>query len=546
MRWTFAPLLALLLLSGLPRPTAAGEPDIWFNPINHTDWLNLFVPNAPWPLAMTKVKVITLEPQWVWAATDAQILSIWNFVQQHHMRLNMDVQAVEKIPGDTCGANSEGYTWVSDIQNALAPLVRLGVHLDSIHMDEPVNFGRYETAAAGGCNLSVVTLVQRTALILNLVIAAYPDIQVVEIEPVPDLTDQPDWLTSEIGFQAGLTQLIGRQIIGMQLDVNWQNPGWPAAVSAMDRYVHEKSMKLGIFCDGLDDPGTNAGWIAIAISSCDMVESQLGIVPDQVIFGTWTNFPTNDLPETSPTTQTWLINMYQWPRSHIQASFSGQSISGQLTLDGGKPIVGATVTGYVPGVNWSAPMPVVSSIGVVPSNAVAALIGVRLNVECRCNGPNDVLLGPITYQETANGSLQGGLTIPGTDQQNGQLLITSEHVGGQPVTRIIAPPGTQLAWNSATFPVTAGASFQFSAPANSVGGDGWYGNIIVIWLDVNGNGISRIFLVPDPGRVAVSTATTDQNGDFFLPNMPRVGPGSVPVSVRYDGAGQYRASIWTP
>jgi hypothetical protein len=546
MRWILVPLVALALSGGPSRLVRAAGPEIWFNPINQTDWQNLFLPGAPWPLAMHQVRVITLEPQWIWGATDAQMLAVANFAKQNHMRLNMDVQAVEKIPGDSCGTNSEGYTWISDIQNALAPLVRLGIHLDSIHMDEPVWFGRYEPASSDGCNLDVATLVQRTAVIVDLVIAAYPGIRVVEIEPVPDLTAQSDWLVSELGFEAGLSALIGRPIDAMQMDVNWENPDWQTAVSTMYGYAHQKNMKLGIFYNGLDGYGTNAGWIAKAISNFNTIEGQMGLIPDQAIFGTWTAFPTNNLPETVTTTQTSLIDQYVLSHAHIQARFSGQSVIGQLTRANGKPIANATITGNVPGLNWSAPMPIASSVGVVPSNAVSALLGVRLNVECRCNGSNDVLLGMLHYQETASGSNQAWWNIPSPDGTNGQTVFSTVTVGGQSVRRITAPPGATYAGNSGSFAVTPGASFQFSAPAVSIGPVGWYGNLIVIWLDANGNGINRIFLVPNSASYVVSTATSDIRGRFYLPKMPRVGQASQSVSVTYGGGAQNRAAIWTP
>jgi hypothetical protein len=522
------------------------EPEIWFNPRNNTDWQQLFAPGAPWPQAMKKVQVLTIEPQWIWSATDAQILAVASFASQNHMRLNMDVQAVQKIPNDTCGAQSEGYTWISDIQNALAPLVRLGVHLDSIHMDEPVFFGHYESPGANGCNLPVETLVERTGTVLDLVVAAYPNIQIVEIEPVPDLTDNPDWVQIESGFQAGLTKRMLRPIRAVQLDVNWENPAWPDAVRTMDRYVHERNMALGVFYNGLDDYGTPAGWLSKAISNFQFIEGRMGILPEEVIFGTWTQFPAYNLPETSPTTQTWLINQYFASRTRIEASFSGQAVNGTLTTQQGEPIANAVVTGYVPGVNWSAPLPVASAVGTVPSNAVSALLGVRLNVECRCDGMNDVLLGPLNYQETQGGSGQYSWSLLGFDFSNGHLITTTETVGGTPVTRIVAPTGTPFVGNSGTFAVTPGATYQFSAPAAATGGNGWFGNLIIIWLDANGNGILRSFLVPDPGRYPVSTGVTDVNGHFSLTKLPRAGGGSAPVSVEFGGDGVHRPAVWTP
>src|SRR5271168_1257045 len=90
---------------------------------------------------------------------------------------------------------------------------------------------------------------------------------------------------------------------------------------------------------------------------------------------------------------------YTLPRSIIQARFTGQSVHGKLATERGKPVAGATVTGLIPGIDWSTPTPEVSFVGVVPPKASSALLGVRLNIECRCTGPNDLLLGTIQYQE---------------------------------------------------------------------------------------------------------------------------------------------------
>ena len=83
-------------------------------------------------------------------------------------------------------------------------------------------------------------------------------------------------------------------------------------------------------------------------------------------------------------------------------------------------------------------------------------------------------------------------------------------------------------------------------PAATVGGKGWFGNVLIIFADQNQNGIIRLTVIPDAGQRTVGTAITAADGTFALPKLPRVGPGSVPVSVYFDGGGIYRAITWTP
>jgi hypothetical protein len=554
MRWLLAPLLALSWFINIEvvaqNPEVAKQnlaPEIWFDPINKTDWLGLFQKSAPWPAGMNKVGVLVLEPGWVFSASDADLEMVINFVKQHHIKLDMDIQAVQKFQGAACGGG-EGYSSLGDMANEAQILQRHGAKLDWIHIDEAVWFGHYSKPPSG-CQLSIPDLITRTAVIVNSVLAVFPDVQVVEIEPIPAVTYNADWRETLTKFRLGLEQQIGKPIRDMQLDLNWVDPGWQNALTNMNAYLQERNIALGIFYNGSGYDVGDAGWISHAVRNFETVEGTMGIIPAQVIFATWNANPIYDLPETAPTAQTWLINRYTLPRTLIEAHFMGTGATGRLTTALGEPIPNATIQANVLGVSFAQPLPSAVMHGAVPANAVTALMGLRLNVGCACSGVSDVLVGTLQYQEAV-----GDVSKPpvpfmypnATAVGGGGATIGGETVGGIRVTRLIVQPDQTFFANSPAFAVTANARYRFIVPAATVAGEGWYGSVVLIWLDVNVNIISIVSVMPDPGHVTISLATTAADGTFTIPKLPRVGAGTSPVTLHFDGAGVQRDATWTP
>ncbi|MEA2817680.1 MAG: hypothetical protein QOI93_5494, partial [Rhodospirillaceae bacterium] len=80
----------------------------------------------------------------------------------------------------------------------------------------------------------------------------------------------------------------------------------------------------------------------------------------------------------------------------------------------------------------------------------------------------------------------------------------------------------QFLLNSAAFLVTPGAHYIFTAPLGAIDVDGLYGTATIIWLDHNGNGISRTNIFAQGDRFPAGTATTDANGAFSLPASTQV------------------------
>jgi hypothetical protein len=551
MRWLLAPLLALCCLPGTaafawvakPPPEPKAAPRIWFNPNNPVDWLNVFQDDAPWPNAMTKTRIMTLEPSFLRTATDAQILAIADFLKTHHMEFEFDVEVVTKYPADACASGIEGYRFLSEIIPIFQNLKRLNVDVAWLHMDEPVWFGHY---ASGTCQFSLPTLIDRAVTMLDGILAIYPNIKIVEIEPIPDVMQFSDWMQSLSAFRLGVTRRTGQPIRGIITDVNWENPGWQSAMAELNTWLHQQNLDLGIIYNGTADDPTAADWINDAVNNFETTEGALGIIPAEAIFSSWNTFPTYDMPETSPTAQTWLIDRYSLPRSRLSVQWVGHGVKGRLTNDQDRPIANATVVGRVPGVDLTKQLPTVVVQGTVPATAGQAIIGFRLNQECRCQGVNDVLLGTVAYQETHGGSAAMTYAYPNSPYVYFGVITGGETVGGVVVTRIIAQANQPFGGNSPMFQVTPGATFQFTVPAATIAGEGWYGNVIIIWMDQNGNGISRVIVTPGAGEATVATAVTAADGTFALPALPTVRPSSAPAQVYYDGAGIYRSVTWTP
>jgi hypothetical protein len=103
MRWLRMPLLALYCITGLVGAARAADPEIWFNPYLKADFPNMWSDDAPWQKAASKVQVIELTHWWLDGATDAQVLALIGFVQRHHMKIGMQIQAVQRFVGNPCG-----------------------------------------------------------------------------------------------------------------------------------------------------------------------------------------------------------------------------------------------------------------------------------------------------------------------------------------------------------------------------------------------------------------------------------------------------------
>jgi hypothetical protein len=336
----------------------------------------------------------------------------------------------------------------------------------------------------------------------------------------------------------------------MFLDVTWDNPAWIQPLSDLRLYTRQRNMRLGWYFNAATYITGDANWLNNAARNIEYVEGTLHVVPDIGIIDSWAVYPAHNLPETWPVGLTSLINHYFRERTALAVQFVGRGARGKLTTTQGKPMANVTVNGYVPGVDFTQPLPTTVFQDVVPPNATLAVIGYRLNAECNCHGSNDVLVGQLHYQETSGGSTDYRFLFPDVDQTfsipPNTAFLTNERVAGVRVNRVIVKPTQSFLPNSSWIPVTPGAHFTYTVPAASMGTGPWHGFVFLNFFDSNYGYVSGMKVVPDGGRVLVSSTATAADGSFALGKLPRVGPGSARVSVEFGGDETHRPVAWSP
>lgn len=515
--------LAVLLVAGFAQGGgSAMAQQIWFGPRQPARMrpgavdsvAALFAPGALWPKALAATRVFILEPSFIAVASDAELRRIGDFLTAHHVGIDIDIQSVAKVEG--CGG-IEGYAWPPEIRVVAERLHRLGIPVGYIHLDGPLWFGHYDQEPLA-CRVPVDALVARVAQNVREFLRYYPDVTIVDVEGIPGLTAQPGWRGAYRRFRAGLHAAIGRPLSGLQLDVNWNDPGWRAAMRAVAAFTRQLGMQLGVIYNGSGADQSGAQWMADAERHVIEVEGELGIIPDQAVFASWNPYPTHALPETAPDAHTHLIDFYIRPRTRITATRTGAVVTGRLTTAAGRPLPGAVIVAALSGVDRAGPLPVRVVAGVVPARARAAIIGIRLNRECNCDGPNDVLFGDIGYQETAGGTAAQTVPFPALATRYARSWpdVTVTSVGGRPAARARVAADRSFLYNSPVFSVTPGARYRFSVPMASVNGSGTYGEVTIIWLAADGAGFARTNVVDPHDEHVVGATTTGPAGAFRL------------------------------
>ena len=461
-----------------------------------------------------------------------------------HIAIALGMQSVGIGPADHCG-HEEGYGVPAFTARAAGKLHRLGIPLRYLALDEPLWFGHYDQETQG-CRFSLSELARRVALNVHEYQQYFPTVIIGDIEPVPLLTTFPDWKESFQSFSHELSQATGLSLAFLQTDVNWRLPSYYNALRETAAFAHLYGLKFGVIYkgDGGDDSGP--AWVAAAIRHFEWLETAQGLVPEQAIIETWDPHPTHVLPESSDATLSHVIARYRMERTKLVAVRAGAAVRGQLTDERGKPIPNAKVVLRVVGVAPGLPPPVHSVNGIVPAKARFAIIGMRVNVECLCAGPNDLLVGDLRYTESAGGTVVQQYDLPAeAERHSGHLWngieMATEVIGGHPFAHLVVSPDHHFGFNSPMFNVTSGAHFDFQVPMAAVSGGGMFGAATIIWFDdpKHALNVTRIYLGRD--GVPVGSAVTGTDGHFSIAKTSKAQGGG--VEIEFGGDAPRRGSL---
>ncbi|MHB8476751.1 MAG: hypothetical protein ACYDBZ_10760 [Steroidobacteraceae bacterium] len=312
-----ASLLGLVTSATALSHPAAARPAIWLAPVDDQvapagfqvdqDYQALFQPNAPWQSALSRIAAFEMTRRYATTQQEANLRTIFDFLRQHHIPIGLEAGLVPAR--EDCGNGVEGTAHRPD-ENVLTArrLKRLGAEVKYIVMDEPLTYGHFFNGR-NACHYSMNDLAAGVAGEIKKFRDVLPDIQVVEDEALSGI-GSPD----ELGqwLDALKAQLGPQMPVTIHFDVQWDahNKPWQQLAEAQVKTVLRHGYRFGIIFDGNPQDQTDEAWIRTAESHIKAWEGTIRELPDHVVIQSWHPHPTTLLPETGPTTLTYLVNWY--------------------------------------------------------------------------------------------------------------------------------------------------------------------------------------------------------------------------------------------
>jgi hypothetical protein len=343
------PLLRLLLGAiFLAWPGAGRANEIWFAPrfqkmlpydggTRPIDYTALFQPGAPWPVTAAHVAVFKINAHYVKVAGDPALTELFQFLDARKIKVAMEFGMLSPA----LKPHVEGFfDEPATAQFTIDRIKAHGGHLDFIAMDEPCWFGSIYDKA-GAVHWTAARIAANAAQTMRLFIAAFPGIQLGDIEPVKDVPGvnlgqrYAEWIDA-------MERAWGRPLAFFHADIVWNLP-WRHAFAEVVPAIAAKHLSLGIIYNQSFGDLSNDHWLAAAREHFEDMENNHGLVPDQAVFQSWSAMPDRLLPETYANTHTGLVYLYLRGRVNFTAQPNGAALAGVLSDAGGNPIAHAPV-----------------------------------------------------------------------------------------------------------------------------------------------------------------------------------------------------------
>jgi hypothetical protein len=272
------------------------------------DFMNLFQIGVPWSGPLSKINVVKLYTQAFEFASDADLTHIFTYLNQNNIALAIEYPPISSNNASCFGEGVMGATNATIIANRIK---RLGGTLSYVAMDEPLDF--YFNAMSTNmpnCPFSSIQgLAQNVAKTYFAFKDIFPNVQMGDIEcyfqDVVDVTQYATWFAA---FKAAT----GVPLAFFHDDAMIETNIWQQRTPTVRQALLAASIPYGLIRNGYGTETTDIQWMAIAESRVQIYNS-LGLpAPDQNVFQTWAPHPTYVLPQTSPTSLTFLVE-YLFP-----------------------------------------------------------------------------------------------------------------------------------------------------------------------------------------------------------------------------------------
>ncbi|MEO8656948.1 MAG: hypothetical protein ABI693_00675 [Bryobacteraceae bacterium] len=534
-------LIRFLLLTAIcPAQTVWFSPIVpaaWNQNIGSADYLNLFVPDAPWATAASHVQVFKMYMQMFLPSvpgsfSDETLQQIFAYLKSHNIALAVEFGPL--TPSAACGAGVEGFAGEVALQLATR-IQQLGGNLQYIAMDEPFYFGRIYTGP-NACQWSPQEVAADAVQNIAQIKSIFPNVIVGDIEPVPATAN---WLSRYASCIDAWKAAAGSPLPFFHFDVDW-NDDWRSNVESMRQELAQRSIPFGIIYNGWNTDQSDAAWVSDAENHYVDWEAKGGTIPGHVIFQSWYPYPDHVLPETDPTAFTYLIDSYFRTRITLTLTSLTSQASGQLMVSQGSPIASAPVSLTAQATSGSGYLATYVLTGSVPEAITSAVIQTCVN-ECGNTGATDINVYSFQYADSASQTtlkFASGLNGWGVDGSGTAIVQAASDSAGQSM-HITATPSQRTFVNSTALRVTPGSAFTLTIQARVPPSSAGSGYFALVFLQASGTELRRSTLGFAPPTLTLGTAQTASDGTYAV-SYVSPGAGDFQLQAFYGGT----ATLW--
>ena len=531
----------------LAQPPSPRPQTIWFCPTVPADWnnfsgsvdyLDLFNPSAPWTTASSHVQIFKMYTQMIvpsvpGSLSDSTLQQIFAFLDSHHIALAVEFGPLTPSVPPGCGMG-EGFGGQTAIPIATR-IQRLGGNLQYIALDEPFFFGSLYTGS-NACNWTPQQVAVNALQNIAQIRAVFPNVIVGDIEPIPANIYSKDWLNQYAAWMDAWRAASGAPFSFFHFDVNW-TVDWKPKVESVRQALAQRGIPFGMIYNGWQADSTDASWIDDSKSHFATWEAQGGTIPDHVIFQSWYANPRHVLPETDPTTFTYLIDSYFRQRTKLSLDVASSRASGSLVNSQGAPIASAPIALTAQATSGSGIVSNYVLSGSVPSSVTQAIIQICVNA-CGDVGTTDMNVYSFQYESSgAQSSLNFAKGITGWSVNgNGTAVVEPTSDANGKSVQISATTTQQTFINSVPIPVIAGSSYNLTIQARVSPSSFGSGHFALVFLGAAGIEISRAALEFSPTILDLGTTQTASDGTYRLSVTP-LNLGGAQLRAAYSGAG---------
>ncbi|MDH3463827.1 MAG: hypothetical protein OEM32_09415, partial [Acidimicrobiia bacterium] len=381
------------------------RPQIWFGPLDPWSWdqhrpgagsfqfYDLFSEGAAWEETADAVHVMRLYPVWLETfASPAELRRVLEDLGRRGIAVSFESGPLTER-GMCNASNLEGFSGAGPAR-AIAERVRdAGGTLYSMDLEHGFDAATYYDEA---CRMTPTEVARDVANTIEAVRSVFANVRVGSIETADlDVNAVAAWLEA-------YREVTGEELDYFHLDLDYLRPDWPVRAREIEDYVRSRGIDFGIIYFGDAQDPSDEVWLAKAEQRMVEFEVMNGGRPDHAVFQSWHQHPERLLPETEPGTFTHLIGRYLRSRSMLTLDSEDGSIAGSLVTSEGKPLAGMTVGVEVESVSGQGLVAEHTLTRTVPEGVISADVGYRINTECGCSGPADLVLYEARYMEGAS------------------------------------------------------------------------------------------------------------------------------------------------